>query len=759
MSARELSRYTIVSKYARHLAQEGRRETWDEAVDRNVDMMVRKYPRLAGTVRGSYEFVRDRRVLPSMRAMQFGGAPMEKHNARGFNCCASYCDRLRFFGECFYLLLCGSGTGFSVQKHHVARLPPFSGARRAGRRLPRKVFGIPDCIEGWADSASVLLSSYFSVPVKGFEEYADCEVTFDDSQVRPEGSPLSCGIGRAPGPAPLMRALELARGLLERLLAAGRVRLRPIDAYDLTMFFADASVAGGVRRSATCAIFSADDLEMAACKTGDWMRTNPQRARSNNSAALLRDRTPWGQFKALFEHARQWGEPGFWWTDDLEIIPNPCFEIGFVPYLAVELTAPGTLGLLASYDGPLVRDALTNNTGFLSGWHFCNLTTLNGKTVRGPEDFLARCRAAAEIGTYQAGFTSFPYLGPVTEAIVKKEALLGVAICGMMHKPRLLLDPEVQRQGAAAVLLRNAEVAKLCGVNPAARATCVKPDGKSSAVLESEPGGIPAHSRRCFRVVQANVNERPYQHFRRTNPAACEPSVWSSDGKSDCIRFCIEQPEGTVCKAGVSAMDMLANIRLTYENWVAAGKRPERCVHPALSHNVSNTVHVRPHEWEAVARELYDGRSYFAGVSLVADSCDRDYAQAPYTAVYTPEEQEVLYGAAPLAEAPGLVEEAWPFRDLWDAADFALGLWPASQVYTAEQLDWLGRLTKFAWRHFQGDVRRATYCLKDHFNWQLWMKLLAEYREVDYSSMVEEEATTTMAAEAACVGGACVMQL
>jgi ribonucleoside-triphosphate reductase len=555
MSVAELSAYTSISKYARYVEEEKRRESWEEAVGRNEGMMLDRFPFLRNEIVNSYNFVRERKVLGSMRAMQFGGKPALKHNARMYNCTASYCDRLRFFQECFYLLLCGCGTGFSVQEHHVAKLPQFSKKRLAGVELPKKVFRIEDCIEGWSDAQGALLSSYHEVPIKGFEEYQDCDVVFDPSPIRPKGAPLSCGIGRAPGPDPLMYALEAARQLLNKAISLG-VKLTPLQAYDLVMYFADASVAGGVRRSATICIFSPWDLEMATSKTGNWMRENPQRARSNNSAALLRNSTTWEKFFDLFQHTRQFGEPGFYWTDDYDIIPNPCVEVGFWPRLMLELTAPTTYQIQRVYDGPIEKHADTNNTIIVSGWQMCNLSTLNGRTTQNKDDFYERCGAAATIGTLQAAFTSFPYLGTVTEKIVEREALLGVAICGMMHKPKLFLDPETQLGGAKVVLKTNERIAKVCGIQPCARGTCIKPDGKSSAILESEPGIHPGHSRRYFRIVQVNQNERPYQHFKAINPQACEKSVWSKSGIDDCIRFCIEEPEGTVLKSEITAIDM-----------------------------------------------------------------------------------------------------------------------------------------------------------------------------------------------------------
>lgn len=758
MSAEALSEYTAISKYSRYVKEKKRRETWEEAVERNEHMMLDRFPDLANEIRSAYQFTRQKAVLPSMRAMQFGGKPALKHNARLYNCCASHCDRLRFFQECFYLLLCGCGTGFSVQNRHIKRLPFFSPRRLRGEILPKKTFVIPDCIEGWADAAGVLLSSYHEFPVPGLEDYHDCEVEFDPSPIRKKGSDLSCGIGKAPGPDPLMRALQLARGVLDRSIAEGLVKLDSLGAYDLMMHLSDAAVAGGVRRSATIAIFDVDDKKMATCKTGNWQRTNPQRGRSNNSAALLRHETSWEVFQELFQHAKEWGEPGFYWTDDLDIVPNPCVEISLYPRLLVHRHSP----LLANYEGPLYSDRLYGREDhiWVPGWEFCNLTTLNGKICKEKEDFFLAAHAASVIGTLQASFTSFPYLGQITEEIVRKEALLGVAICGMMHNPKILLNPEIQREGAALVLKTNADIAGKIGINPCARGTCIKPDGKSSAILMSEPGIIPAHSKRYFRLCQANQIEPVYQYYKKINPQSCELSVWNKAGTDDVVRFCITQPEGTVCKDEVDARTMLANIRLTYQNWIQSGKRPERCVHPALSHNVSNTVHVQPHEWDSVAHDIYNNRHYYAGISLASESCDRDYPQAPYTSVYTPQEQCRAYGQGAVDRAPALILACHlaGFRDLWDACDFAFGFWPEDHLPTLKQKEWLSSLLYYADHFFAGDLKRASYALKDAWNWSLWAWLQKSVRPVSYEDMVEEEDNTTLQGEAACAGGVCVNQ-
>jgi hypothetical protein len=323
---RELQKYTAVSKYARFVEELQRRETWEETVGRYRGMLQEKYPDRTFPIAADCEAVEKFEVMPSMRGLQFGGPPIFKHNGRLYNCAGSCLDRLRFFGEAFYLLLCGSGVGFSVQGRHLQHLPGFSKKRLAGVKLPKKKFKPADTIEGWADTANVMMSAYHAEPVVGFEDYHECEPSFDYTGIRAEGSKLSFGIGRAPGPLPLRNANERVRRLLHRAVAEGLERLDSLTAYDAMMHYSDAVISGGVRRSATIVLFDLWDQLMLLAKTGNWRATNPQRGRSNNSAILLRGQVKFEDFQKLFEATRQFGEPGFYWVDHPDGIPNPCFR-------------------------------------------------------------------------------------------------------------------------------------------------------------------------------------------------------------------------------------------------------------------------------------------------------------------------------------------------------------------------------------------------------------------------------------------------
>ena len=731
MSAlQELQNYTFVSKYARWLEDKNRRETWKEAVERVKHMMYTQYSQynISDDINWAYDMMYKKKVLGSQRALQFGGEPILKRHAKIYNCTSSYCDRLRFFQECFWLLLCGSGTGFSVQKHHVAKLPSLSYEPKSedGRK-----YTIEDSIEGWADALGVLLSSYFTKPSEDkFKDYKDQYIVFDYSNIREKGSMLSSGVGKAPGFEPLQNGLEKIRTLLDKCIANGQKKLRPIDAYDIIMHSSDAVLSGGVRRSASLALFSPNDEEMAKAKTGNWYIENPQRARSNNSALLLKDETTFEEFSKLMESVKEFGEPGFIWSDSTEMTFNPCVEVGMWP--------------------------VDEETG-KSGWQGCNLSTINCSSVTDEEDFYERCKAASIIGTLQAGFTGLDYLGEISCKIFAREALLGVSLTGIMEKHDLVLTEKVLKNGAKIAVDTNKEIAKKIGINQAARVTCLKPEGTSSSMLGTSSGIHPHHAKRYIRHVQANILEAPYQHFKSYNPQACERSSWSANNTDEVVKFPIEVPDGAKLKNQLPAIEMLSIVKDTQKNWVYSGKNKSLCTQEFLSHNVSNTVTVKPEEWEDVTKYIYNNRKYFAGISLIPQSGDKDYPQAPFTTVYTSREIVKEYGDAALW-CSGLIElglNAFE-QNLWSACDY-VNLNQAKDNDNNDKLKFIVKMKNFAGKYFDGDTRRLTYCMKDVYNWKIYCDLYNTFKKVDYTQLLETEDNTAGIEEISCAGGACLI--
>lgn len=642
-----LADYIAAAKYAKYRPELGRREIFAEGVARVRDMHRKFFagrlelrvpgslpPEIAGLagdkaeplasalcgaalgkiIERAFEEVAAKRVLPSMRSMQFGGEAILGNHARMFNCSFSNVDRVEFFREYFFLLLSGCGVGFSVQRHHVALLPPLP-ARAPEVDLPVRHHHVADTIEGWADALDALFRSFLD----------GAKIEFDYSAIRPRGAPLRTSGGRAPGHLPLKRALGQVERILEQ--AAGRP-LRPIEIYDIAMFVAKAVLAGGIRRSATICLFSPDDEEMMNAKTGDWFAKNPQRSASNNSAVVSRGDASEPLFRELFRAQREFGEPGFYFCDHPEAGCNPCAEISLLPVVDWELSAEERRRL--HRDG---RAGELPGTGRLAGFQHCNLTTINGAAADSVGAFDRACIAASVIGTLQACYTDMPYLGPVTRLLNERDALLGVSICGFMDNPDLLFDADTLRGGARLCRAANRVMAALLGIRPAAKVCTTKPEGTASLILDAASGIHPHHARRYFRRVQANRKEPVYAFFRSVNPQMTAPSVYSPD-TDDVITFPVEAPRKAILREDLNAVQFLELVRLVQQSWVVPGGDPQSRS-PQLHHNVSNTCTVRPDEWDEVADFIWSNRRHFTGISLLQAAGDKAYPQAPREEVST----------------------------------------------------------------------------------------------------------------------------
>lgn len=643
------------------------------------------------------------------------------------NCLTSYCDRPRFFQEAIHWLLNGGGVGASVQKHHVSKLPTISKPTKEPR-----LFVIEDSIEGWSDAFGVLLSSFFDYD-QTFPEYSGHVVHFDFSKIRPEGSLITGGF-KAPGPDGLKASLEKVDALLHGAASSGH-RLRPIDAYDIVMHQSDAVLSGGIRRSATIIIFSPDDEEMLNAKTGDWFVKNPQRGRSNNSALLVRGKTDKKLYDKLFDSVQQFGEPGIVWAENTEVLYNPCVEIGFMP---------------VSPNG-------------VSAWQGCNLTEVNGGVCDNEKDYFRAVKAAAILGTLQAGYTDFNYTDSETKATFEKEALLGVSITGWMENPEFLFDEDVMRRGAELVKETNAQVAKLIGINKAARTTCTKPSGNASVILGTSSGIHPHHSRRYLRNVQGNINEDAVKFFMKENPDAVEPSVWSATGKDVVLSFPIEAPDGSLFKDDLMGVKLLEYVKKAQNGWVEHGTRSELGNDVNLRHNISNTITVD--DWDEVREYVWANQNYFAGISFLAPSGDKDYAQAPFTEVKTEEEIVSEYGVASMFASGLIVDGLNAYNDnLWAACDVVLGRNPdeynsLKHATGANVLkrDWVRRAEQFADRYFAGDKERMTYCLKDVSLLHKWELIKRTSKDIDWldANIKPEYVSVDTTGAVACSGGVC----
>ncbi len=700
-NARELmSNAKFYESYARFNKELDRYETWDEAIQRVMDMHRTYYadimtPELEELIDYTQTAYANKEFLGAQRALQFGGEQLLKQHAKIYNCTATYVDRVDFFKESLFLMLAGCGIGFSVQKHHIAELPDIKE-----RTKQAKTFVVPDSIEGWADAVGVLMSSFFIDG--GDESFRGRKIYFDLSEIRPKGSEISGGF-KAPGPEPLRIALDKIELKIKSELKQGKHRLSTIAAYDITMYMADAVISGGVRRAASICLFGKDDEDMIKAKTGNWFIDNPQRGRSNNSVVLLRDDTSKEEFNEIMKSVQEFGEPGFVWSDDKEMLFNPCVEVSM--YGRTE-------------DGR-------------SGWQVCNLTEINGAKSNTKEEFFAQCKAASIMGTLQAGYTTFDYLQPASKEIIEREALIGVGITGWMNNPEVLFDVNNQLDGAKIVKEWNKVTAKLLGINQAARTTVVKPSGNASVILGTASGIHGEHSKRYLRHVQMNKETEVAKMFEEYNPVMIEESVWSQ-GTDHVIAFPIVSPENSIFKDQLLGVKQLEYVKNAQDHWIEAGTNHELCVKPYLKHNVSNTITVD--DWDEVEDYIYNNRESFCGVSLLPAAGDKAYPQAPFTEVFTMEEVTAKYGEEALFTS-GLVEAGLNAYDgnLWNATSTALGY---GEVLTEDhkhllKRDFVRRFNQFS-ENFESKEECAN-CLKDVAILHKWWRIQKSIVDIDWA--------------------------
>ena len=721
-----LSETKFYEGYSRYKEDESRYESWDEAVDRVIGMHENYYKnsnnKLAEYFEEARKAYKEQRVLGAQRALQFGGEQLLKHQMRMYNCTSSYVDRPEFFGEVFYILLCGAGAGFSVQKHHVKKLPKIQP-----RTKQAKGYVVEDSIEGWASALDVLMASYF-VDGGKYPEFAGRRVFFDLSQIRPKGAKISGGF-KAPGPEGLRRSLDKIEHLLQGIVLDSKepVSIKPINAYDICMHAADAVLSGGVRRSATICLFSPDDEEMMNAKTGNWFMDNPQRGRSNNSAVIVRDKTTAEQFGKIMESVKQFGEPGFVFVESTEHTTNPCVEIGMYPKL-----------------------------GKKSGWQGCNLTEINGGMCNTEEDFYQACRAASILGTLQAGYTDFKFLSDTSKKIFDREALLGVSITGWMNNPGILFNDKILERGAKIVKEVNKELAAILGINPAARTTCVKPSGNASVLLQTASGIHAEHSPMYIRNVQMNKESEITQAIMNSNPYMVEESVWSAGGTDVVVSFPIIPHKESIYKDDLIGVKHLKLVAKAQKHWVNSGTNEDLCADKGIRHNVSNTIIVD--DWDEVEKYVFENRHSFAGISFLSMSGDKDYNQAPNTAVITAKDMVKQYDTAAVFASGMVVDALKCFDNLWTACSTARGFGEDLSLESSDNAmkqDWVRRFNNFADNYLGGDSVKAEHCLKDAFLLHKWNKIQKNLKPIEWKNDLTAKKyvdVDTLAAQS-CAGG------
>jgi ribonucleoside-diphosphate reductase alpha chain len=567
-----LSDITVHMKYAKYVPELNRRETWEELVTRNIEMHKKKYPDLVDQIDEAYKYVYNKKVLPSMRSLQFAGKPIEISPNRLYNCSYLPIDHVDSFSETMFLLLSGCGVGYSVQQHHVKQLPFIT--RPFEKRYRRFVIG--DSIEGWADAVKVLLESYL-----GGKRHS--AVKFDYSDIRPKGARLVTSGGKAPGPQPLKECLVKVKGILDAKEDA--TPLSSLEVHDIICHIADAVLAGGIRRAALISLFSAHDEEMISCKSGNWWELNSQRGRANNSAVLMRHKVTRSFFMNLWKRieASGAGEPGIYLNNDKDWGTNPCCEIALRPY------------------------------------QFCNLCEVNVSDMVDQDDLNDRVKVASFIGTLQAGYTDFHYLREIWKDTTEKDALIGVSMTGIGSNKVMGLD---MTQAAEIVKTENARVAKLIGINKAARTTCVKPAGTTSLVLGTSSGIHAWHNDFYVRRLRVGKNEAIYSYLLKNHPELVEDEYFRAHDTA-VISVPQASPENSIVRTE-SAFDLLERVKRVSTEWVAPGHRAG-----SNTHNVSATISLKEDEWDRAGEWMWKNRNSYNGLSVLPYN-GGTYTQAPF---------------------------------------------------------------------------------------------------------------------------------
>ncbi len=772
-SRKEIGDYIFVSKYARTV--HGKKETWDQSIDRVMEMHWRhladdmtisdsSLDDLSKEMSFAEKLYRNQVILGAQRALQYGGNTLLKHHARNYNCAGSYANRISFFQELMYLLLCGSGTGYSVQKVHVNQLPKMKGVDMS----KQTTYVIDDSIEGWSHAVNALIEShYFGLP----------EVVFDSSRVRPKGAFITGGF-RAPGPEPLMKCLSKMGKVLGKI--RGR-KATPFEVHRLACLIADAVISGGIRRSALLCQFDADDREMLTCKTGGWFSEFPELARANNSAIILPS-TPKEVYENIFSSIKQFGEPGIIFSFHPDIVYNPCVEVSGYPQIEI-------------------------NGEIQYGWFFCNLTEINGSKIKTKEEFFDACRGASMLGTIQASYTSFKVLTKASRLIAERDALIGVGITGMCENPEILFNPEIQDEGARLVQKTNVKMSRIIGINPAARCTVVKPSGNSSQLLGCTSSGIHKFPfKRFIRNIQAANTEQALRYVKEINPMMVKPSVYDKEVES-VISFPVELDDNVLTSEYSSAVDFLEMVKMTKAHWIENGTNFDHQFykkHPKFAKmrmNVSNTCMVKDDEWDEVKEYVWNSRDVFSGISFLPKGGDLLYPQAPYTSVLDEKELAERYGAGAILAGGLIVDGLAVFNDdLWLACDVAMGrnthhltltdqditnfilshlkngkllvevngvmisdvnaISSHLQSLVDKKIDWVRRFKKFAGKYLGGDLTKTEFCLKHVSLFHRWQKL-KDMKHIDWSSITdwdEEWVDAGSTVAQACSGGSCELK-
>lgn len=727
-----LSELKLYTDYLKWKDDKTSYETWEEAYDEILDKQHKK--KYGEKIMPYLEFVRpllySKAVLASQRNLQFRGQQIFKNNTKLYNCSVMYSYSPDMFKKGLYMLLSGAGLGVNLKKEFYSQLPTVDE-----RNEGTVTYIIEDSIEGWCNAAHTLISSYCKHPSLEAEYYKK-KIRFDYSLIRPKGAYISGGF-KAPGHEGLQASLEKIEAYLDTNLG----KFKSLTVYNILMHLSDAVLSGGVRRSAMNIIFDFDDEDMLYAKTGNWRQENPHYARSNNSVGFIRNKFSKEDFQKVIDLNKGDNDVGFVFLSAYTQILNPCYEISFDFY-------------------DKIKDR--NYTVI----QMCNLTEINASYSIGKDGtfnekiFLKQCKAAAILGTLQAGYNEFKFLGKETEDIVKGEALLGVSITGWMDNLHLF-NPELLRKGVDVVRETNKEVANIININPAARLTCVKPSGNASVILGTASGIHPEHSKNYFRVMQINKESTTAKWLLDKYPDMIEESKWSATNSDHVIYVPIENTNGKF-KDTLNDIEHIQMIEMVQKNWVAYGTNEEYCYKKGHTHNVSNTILID--NKQQIVDYIFKNQDNFTAVSFLERTGDKDYIQAPFTSVLTSSELLNKYGDAAILASGLIIDGLDCFRgDLWEACTVFEKDTPLQDTrkMILLQKDWIRRAKNFAKNFFGGDKKQMIYCLKDVYLFHKWTTIGREFKTIPKFAEIlpkpEFINIDTMGA-IACSGGQCEIQ-
>lgn len=566
------------SRYARWLESEQRREEWPETVDRYVSFFASRFPDLYPAERVK-SAIQSLRAMPSMRALMTAGPALAEDEMAGFNCSYIAVDNVRAFDEILYVLMCGTGVGFSVERQSINELPIVAEEFHESTTL----ITVKDSKIGWASAFRELISLLYAGQIPAW----------DVSKVRPAGAKLKTFGGRASGPEPLVDLFNFAVKLFKR--AKGR-RLTSVECHDLVCKIADIVVVGGVRRSALISLSNLSDDRMRTAKSGKWWEGYAHRALANNSAAYT-ERPDMEIF------LKEWQS----------LIESKSGERGIFNRVAAKKKAAEFGRRNPDFDFG------TNPCGeiILRSAGLCNLTEVVIRAGDTLEDLKAKVEVATIMGTFQSTLSNFRYVRSVWKKNQEEERLLGVSMTGIMDhevlskaSPKAVEWLKALREHAVAV---NAEWAAKLGINPAAAITTVKPSGTVSQLVDSASGIHPRYARHYIRTVRADKKD-PLAQFMRSEGFPVEDCVLKG-ATTDVFSFPVKGPEHGVYRNDMTAVEQLNHYLMFKQHW--------------CEHNPSITVYVRDDEWLAVGDWVYRNFDDVGGVSFLPHS-DHSYQQAPY---------------------------------------------------------------------------------------------------------------------------------